>query len=78
MATNPLRSDPSGEHGFAPDPNGSAEDDGWLLSFVTDRASQQSELVILDARDVEGEPVARVRMARRVPLGFHLNWIPEA
>ena len=24
-----------GEHVFAPDPNGTSEDDGWLLSFVT-------------------------------------------
>ncbi len=68
----------SGEHVFAPNPDGSAEDDGWLLSFVSDRATEQSELVILDARDIEAEPLARVRMARRVPIGFHANWIPEA
>ena len=66
-----------GEHVFAPDPDGTAEDDGWLLSFVTDRATETSELVILDARDVAGAPVARVQMATRVPLGFHAHWFAD-
>lgn len=66
-----------GEHVFAPDPDGTAEDDGWLLSFVTDRTTERSELVILDARDVAGEPVARVQMATRVPLGFHAHWFAD-
>ncbi len=67
----------AGEAVFAPDPEGSAEDDGWLLNFVFDRATETSELVIVDARDVTGEPVARVRMPRRVPFGFHGNWMPD-
>jgi carotenoid cleavage dioxygenase len=70
-------SEVSGEHVFAPDPAGTSEDDGWLLSFVTDRTSERSELVILDARDVSGEPVARVQMAARVPIGFHANWFAD-
>lgn len=71
-------SEVSGEHVFAPDPDGTAEDDGWLLSFVTDRATDRTDLVILDARDIAGEPVARVHIPRRVPIGFHANWFPEA
>ena len=67
----------SGEHAFAPDPNGTSEDDGWLLSFVVDRATEQSELVILDARDLAAGPVARVQMATRVPIGFHANWFAD-
>jgi carotenoid cleavage dioxygenase-like enzyme len=70
-------SEVSGEHVFVPDPDGTAEDDGWLLSMVTDRASDTSDLAVLDARDVAAGPVARVRMPRRVPLGFHANWFPE-
>lgn len=66
-----------GEHVFAPDPDGESEDDGWLLSFVTDRATEQSELVILDARDIAAEPVARVQMAARVPIGFHAHWFAD-
>jgi carotenoid cleavage dioxygenase-like enzyme len=69
-------SEVSGEHVFAPDPNGSAEDDGWLLSVVTDRSNMQSALVVLDARDLDSAPVARVKIPRRVPIGFHANWLP--
>ena len=67
----------SGEHVFAPDPDGTAEDDGWLMSFVTDRSTERSELVILDARDVTAAPVARVQMAARVPIGFHAAWFAD-
>lgn len=67
----------SGEHVFAPDPNGTAEDDGYLLTLVTDRATEKSELLVLDARDLEAGPVARVKIPHRVPIGFHANWFPE-
>lgn len=68
----------SGEHVFAPDPEGTNEDDGWLLSLVSDRRTERSELRVLDARDVKAGPIARVRIPRRVPLGFHANWFAEA
>jgi carotenoid cleavage dioxygenase len=66
-----------GEHIFAPDPEGNAEDDGWVLTMSTDRLTERSELVVLDARDVAAGPVARVRTPRRVPIGFHANWFAE-
>jgi carotenoid cleavage dioxygenase len=67
----------AGEPVFAPDPDGTAEDDGWVLNFVFDRDTQRSEFHIVDARDAEGEPVARVHLPRRVPFGFHGNWLPD-
>ena len=67
----------AGEAVFAPDPDGVTEDDGWLLNFVTDQQTGRTDLVIVDARDVEAEPVARVHMPRRVPFGFHGNWMPD-
>ncbi len=69
-------SEVSGEHVFVPDPDRSAEDAGWLLSLVVDRAGDQTDLVVLDAQDVAGPPVARIHLPRRVPLGFHANWFP--
>ncbi|MEJ5255709.1 MAG: carotenoid oxygenase family protein [Acidimicrobiales bacterium] len=66
-----------GESVFAADPDGSAEDDGWLLNLVYDDERDTSELVILDARDVAAGPVATVQLPRRVPFGFHANWMPE-
>lgn len=70
----------SGSHGhvgesvFAPDPHGTAEDDGWLLNIVYDDDRDSSDLVVLDARDVTAGPIARVHLPRRVPFGFHANW----
>lgn len=65
-----------GEHVFAADPAGSAEDDGWLLGFVSDRTDRSTHLAITDARDVSAGPVATIAMERRVPLGFHAGWFP--
>ena len=61
---------------FAPKPGGTAEDDGWVLSFVYDENEQRSELVILDAHDITLGPVARVLIPRRIPIGFHACWAP--
>ena len=65
-----------GEAVFVPSPNGPAgEDNGWYLAYVYDAARDSSDLVILDAADFGGQPVARIRLPRRVPYGFHGNWI---
>jgi carotenoid cleavage dioxygenase len=63
---------------FVPRPGSSAEDDGWLLVAVYDAGADTSELVILDARDMAADPVARIHLPRRVPHGFHGNWVPDA
>lgn len=65
----------AGETVFARRPDGVAEDDGWLVTYVFDHASQQSECVVLDARDMTAQPVARVILPQRVPYGFHALWI---
>ena len=63
-----------GESVFASDPEGSAEDDGWLLNAVYDAASDRTDLCVLDAHDVAAGPLARVHVPRRIPFGFHANW----
>jgi carotenoid cleavage dioxygenase-like enzyme len=45
---------------------------------VYDPVQDSSDLVILDASDFAAPPLARIRMPRRVPYGFHGNWIPNA
>ena len=67
----------SSEASFVARANGESEDDGWLLSYVYDAASNSSELAILDARDLARPAVARVLLPQRVPYGFHGNWIPD-
>ncbi len=68
----------SGEPVFAVDPGGSEENDGWILNFVTDLTDSTTSLVVLDARDITAGPVAEVHLPRRVPFGFHGNWMPDA
>jgi carotenoid cleavage dioxygenase-like enzyme len=62
---------------FAPAVGESDELAGWYLSYVYDPVNESSDLVVIDASDFEGEPVARVRLPRRVPHGFHGSWIPD-
>ena len=62
-----------GETVFAPRPGATDEDDGWVLTFVTDRANDQSELRVLDGKTLD--LVARVFIPRRVPIGFHAHQV---
>jgi len=64
-----------GEVVFAPRPGGTAEDDGWLVTFVHDEGTGTSELLLLDAQQVTDEPVAQVLIPQRVPYGFHGAWL---
>jgi all-trans-8'-apo-beta-carotenal 15,15'-oxygenase len=61
----------AGEPIFVPRSPDSAEDDGWLLSVIYSAPEHRSRLVVLDARDVESEPVAVAHLRHHVPLGFH-------
>jgi carotenoid cleavage dioxygenase len=65
-----------GEALFAPDPQGTAEDDGWLVFTDHDHAANTTDVCIVDARNVEAGPIARVHMPRKLPFGFHVNWFP--
>jgi carotenoid cleavage dioxygenase-like enzyme len=67
-----------GEAEFVPASGGTREDDGWLLSIVTHKSANTANLVVLDAGNVSAGPVATVELPRRVPLGFHGNWIPDS
>ncbi|GAA5122569.1 carotenoid oxygenase family protein [Pseudonocardia adelaidensis] len=69
----------AGEAVFVPSgAPGRAEDDGWLLSITTRRDGSASRLLVLDATDVAGPPVAAVQLPRGVPSGFHGSWIDDA
>lgn len=63
---------------FVPAPDATAEDAGWLLTVVYNRATAKSEVVILDASSVSSGPVARILLPRRVPFGFHGIWAADA
>ncbi|RKT53898.1 carotenoid oxygenase family protein [Saccharothrix australiensis] len=58
-------------------PAGDGEDEGYLLTVVSDLARDTSELLVLDATDVRRDPVAVVELPRRVPSGIHGSWIAD-
>ena len=65
-----------GEPLFVPRSPDAAEDDGYVLALTYDAARDTSDFYVLDARDIAGEPIARVVLPHRVPYGFHGNWVP--
>lgn len=62
---------------FAP-AGGDAEDDGYLVTFVTDMNTDSSECLVLDARNITAGPIARVKLPERISSGTHTCWAPTA
>ncbi len=67
-----------GEFVFVPRSPDAAEDDGWLIGLVIDMNNDTTELQILKANDIAGEPQAVIHVPHRIPPGFHGNWISAA
>ena len=66
-----------GEPVFVPRESSKSEDDGYLMTYVYDAASNASEFVIFDASSMSNEPVAAVQLPR-VPSGFHGSWVSSS
>lgn len=60
---------------FVPQSSDAAEGEGWLLAPVYRGAEDRSDLAIFNAQDITAGPVATVHAPRRVPFGFHGNWV---
>ena len=65
----------AGEAVFVPAPDATGEDEGWLLSLVSDDEGAAGELLVLDAADLSVQAV--VELPCPVPAGFHGSWLPE-
>jgi carotenoid cleavage dioxygenase-like enzyme len=63
---------------FVPDPNGTAEDDGWLMSFVGDLTTQRGSLWIIDASTLATKPAARIEIPGWIAAGVHGSWIDDS
>lgn len=59
---------------FAPRIGAKDEDDGYLVSFVTDMVEDRSECVVIDAKDIAAGPVARILLPHRISSGTHACW----
>ncbi len=64
-----------GEAVVCPRTGSTAEDDAYVVTFVTHESTDESELYVWSAREF-GEPIARAKIPQRVPLGYHAWWVP--
>jgi carotenoid cleavage dioxygenase-like enzyme len=60
---------------FVPRSPSAPEGDGYIISVVYRAATNTSELLILNAQDIAGEPAAVVKMPRRAPACAHGNFV---
>ena len=66
-----------GEPIFIPRPNSQTEDDGWLLALVYDAEHHRSDVVILDAVNLEKGEIAKLHLKHHIPYGLHGSFTPE-
>jgi len=59
---------------FAPRINAQDEDDGYLVTFVTNENTQRSEVVLIDCKRFADGPVCRVELPHKMCSGTHSCW----
>ncbi|MFI6865500.1 carotenoid oxygenase family protein [Nocardia sp. NPDC050406] len=64
----------AGELIFAPRVGGTDELDGYALTLMHRAGAAETELVVFDARNLSGGPLARVLIPFAIPSGFHCNY----
>ncbi|CAL5441554.1 unnamed protein product [Camellia sinensis] len=52
-------------------PGGSEEGDGWIVAYVHDEDTDTSHVIVVDAKNFQGEPIAKIPLPQRVPYGHH-------
>ncbi len=63
---------------FAPRNNSQTEDDGYLLTFVTNTKSNKGEIQIFPAEDLSKGPLCQLIVPQQIPPGFHSSFVlPE-
>ena len=62
------------ESPFAPRIGAVDEDDGYLVSFITDMVEDRSECVLIDCKDFAAGPVCRIILPHRISSGTHAAW----
>jgi all-trans-8'-apo-beta-carotenal 15,15'-oxygenase len=53
------------------------EDDGWVVTQLYNCREHRTEYVILDAKDLERGPIARLLLKHHTPYGFHGTFAPH-
>lgn len=61
---------------FAARDGSKAEDDGYVITFVTNLVTRRGECNVFDASDITRGPVCRIILPHHIPLGAHACWAP--
>jgi len=61
---------------FVPRSADAPEGDGWLLSMVNYMAENRAEVWVLDAKNIQADPLARVLLPYRQSFSFHGSFVP--
>jgi carotenoid cleavage dioxygenase-like enzyme len=67
----------SGEPVYVPRSPDAEEGDGFLMGVVTRHGQNRADLVILDAQNLDSEPLAVAKLPFEAPKAFHGNWYPK-
>jgi carotenoid cleavage dioxygenase len=59
---------------FIPTKNNSDEGEGYLICTAYRGQENSSDLLVLDAQNVQDGPLATAKLPHRIPFGFHGNW----
>lgn len=60
---------------FTPRSADAAEGDGWVTAVIWRAGENRSDFAVFDAQSVEKGPIGLAKVPRRVPFGFHGNWV---
>lgn len=63
---------------FAPRDGSQGEDDGYVVTLVTNTATRKGECAVFDARNIAAGPICRVILPAHVPMGAHAYWAPAS
>ncbi len=63
---------------FAPRTSAVDEDDGYLVSFITDENRGTSECILIDCKHFDAGPVCRIALPHKISSGTHAHWAERA
>ncbi|GAA4052911.1 carotenoid oxygenase family protein [Parerythrobacter jejuensis] len=66
------------ESPMIPRKGGSAEDEGYLVTFLIDENTGTSQCAILDASDITKGPICRLALPHKLCSGTHSTWVERS
>ena len=62
---------------IVPNPEGTKEDDGWLLGLMYDHLKKRSLLAVFKTTDISAGPICRLWLTHHLAHGLHGSWCQE-